>query len=77
MRSARGEAANSSSPVIGGDSSSPSAGSDKPYDDGRAARQEYERKAVESRAYWHGSAADFHRIKNGECTWSDSSRFGC
>jgi hypothetical protein len=77
MRSARGGSSSSSSPTIGGDSSSPSAGSDKPYDDGSAARQEYERRAVESRAYWGGSAADYHRIKNGECTSSDSSRFGC
>jgi hypothetical protein len=77
MRSARGGSSSSSSPTIGGDSSSPSAGSDKPHDDGSAARQEDERRAVESRAYWGGSAADYHRIKNGECTSSDSSRFGC
>jgi hypothetical protein len=76
LRSARGEAS-SSSPVIGGDSSSPSAGSDKPYDDGSAARQEQDRRNAEARAYWGGSAADYHRVKNGECTWSDSSRFGC
>ena len=77
MRSAQGEAASSSSPVIGGDSSSPSAGSDKPYDDGSAARQEQDRRDAEARAYWRGSAEDYHRIKNGECTSSDSSRFGC
>jgi hypothetical protein len=78
MRSAQGGASSGSSPTIGGDSSPPPSGSDKPYDDGSAARQESERKqAAEGRAYWGGSAADYNRVKNGECTWSDSSRFGC
>lgn len=77
MRNARGGSSSSSSPMIGGDGSSSSSGSDRPYDDGSAAREEYERRAVESRAYWGGSAEDYNRIKNGECTSSDSSRFGC
>lgn len=77
MRNARGGSSSDSSPMIGGDGSSSSSGSDRPYDDGSAAREEYERRAVESRAYWGGSAEDYNRIKNGECTSSDSSRFGC
>jgi hypothetical protein len=77
MRNARGGSSSSSSPMIGGDGSSSSSGSDRPYDDGSAAREEYERNAAEGRAYWGGSAEDYNRIKNGECTSSDSSRFGC
>ena len=77
VRAAQGGKSNGASPTIGGDSSYPGSGSDKPYDDGSAARQEYERRAVESRAYWNGSADDYNRIKNGQCTWSDSSRFAC
>lgn len=76
-RNARGGSSSGSSPMSGGDGSSSSSGSDRPYDDGSAAREEYERRAVESRAYWGGSAEDYNRIKNGECTSSDSSRFGC
>lgn len=48
-----------------------------PYDDGSKAREAYERNAAESRAYWGGSAEDYDRVKNGECTWGDSSRYGC
>ena len=71
-------ASGGSSPTIGGDSSPPPSGPDKPYDDGSAARQESQRKAdAESRAYWSPNPADYNRIKNGECTRSDSSRFGC
>jgi hypothetical protein len=77
MRAARGGASSGGSSTIGGDSSYPGSGSDKPYDDGSAARQEYERRAAESRAYWNGSADDYNRVKNGQCTWSDSSKFGC
>jgi hypothetical protein len=76
MRAARGNSSSGGSLDIGGDSS-PGSGSGKPYDDGSAARQAYERNAAESRAYWNGSASDYNRIKNGQCTWSDSSRFGC
>jgi hypothetical protein len=76
-RSARGGSPNSGSPVIGGDGSYQGTDSSKPYDDGSAARQENERRAAEGRAYWGGSAEDYNRIKNGQCTWSDSSRFGC
>lgn len=77
MRAAQGGRSSGGSPSIGGDSSYPGSGPDKPYDDGSAARQEYERRAAESRAYWSGSADDYNRVKNGQCTWSDSSRFGC
>ncbi len=78
MRSAQGGVSGGSSPTIGGDSSPPPSGPDKPYDDGSAARQESQRKAdAESRAYWSPNPADYNRIKNGECTWSDSSRLGC
>lgn len=75
MRSTRGGASSWS----GGDFSFPPTGSssDAPYDDGSKAREAYERNAAESRAYWGGSAEDYNRIKNGECTMSDSSRFGC
>lgn len=60
------------------DGSNPSdSGSDRPYDDGSAAREEHERNAAESRVYWGGSAEDYNRVKNGECTWSDSSNYGC
>jgi hypothetical protein len=76
LRAARGGSPNSDSPAIGGDGSyNPEPG--KPYDDGSAARREHERNAAESRAYWNGSASDYNRIKNGQCTWSDSSRFAC
>jgi hypothetical protein len=77
MRAAQGGASSGGSSGIGADSTIPGAGSDRPYDDGSAARQEYERRAAESRAYWNGSADDYNRVKNGQCTWSDSSRFGC
>ncbi len=50
---------------------------DAPYDDGSSARAEQERTAAEARAYWGGSAEDYNRIKNGECSSSDNSRFGC
>ncbi len=42
-----------------------------------AARAEYDQRAAESRAYWGGSAEDYNRIQNGECTSSDNARFGC
>ncbi len=78
MQSARGGSSSSHS-TIGGDSAfpNPGASSDPSYDDGSQAREEYERNAAESRAYWGGSAEDYNRVKNGECTMSDSSRFGC
>jgi len=78
MRGARG-GSSSSNPTIGGDSAFPSSSSssDTPYDDGSKAREEHERNAAEGRAYWGGSAEDYNRIKNGECTMSDASRFGC
>lgn len=44
---------------------------------GESVRVDYERNAAEGRAYWGGSAEDYNRIKNGECSWSDSSNFGC
>jgi hypothetical protein len=77
MRSGRRGASSNGSPTIGGDSGYPSSGSDRPYDDGSAARAKDEQRAAESRAYWGGSAEDYNRIKNGECTWSDSSKYGC
>ena len=77
MRSGRTGASSNGSPTIGGDSGYPSSGSDLPYDDGSAARAKDEQRAAESRAYWGGSAEDYNRIKNGECTWSDSSKYGC
>jgi len=75
MRSMRGGASSGS----GGDFSLPDTGSssETPYDDGSKAREAYERNAAESRAYWGGSAEDYSRIKNGECTSSDNARFGC
>jgi hypothetical protein len=78
LRYARG-GSSSSNPTIGGDSTfpGPSSGSDVPYDDGSKAREEYERNAAEGRAYWRGTAEDYNRIKNGECTMSDASKFGC
>jgi hypothetical protein len=76
MRSARG-GPSSGGFEIGGDSPSWSPGSDTPYDDGSKAREAYERNAAEGRAYWNGSAEDYNRIKNGECSSSDNARFGC
>jgi len=75
MRSARGGASSGS----GSDFLFPETGSssDSPYDDGAKDRAAYEQRAAESRAYWGGSAEDYNRVKNGQCTWSDSSRFGC
>jgi hypothetical protein len=78
MRNARGGSSSGSS-TIGGDSAfpSPSSGSDTPYDDGSKAREQHERDAAESRAYWSGDPELYNRVKNGECTWSDSSKVGC
>jgi len=78
LRYARG-GSSSGNPTIGGDSAfpGPSSGSDAPYDDGSKAREAHERDAAEGRAYWQGSAEDYNRIKNGECTMSDASKFGC
>lgn len=75
LRGARGGASSES----GGDFSFPNTGSssDAPYDDGSRAREAYEQTAAESRAYWGGSAEDYSRIENGECTSSDNTRFGC
>ncbi|MBX3329666.1 MAG: hypothetical protein KF722_04635 [Nitrospira sp.] len=75
MRSMRGGASSGSGSAFSIPDAGPS--SDAPYDDGSKAREAYERNAAESRAYWGGSAEDYNRIKNGECTWSDSSRYGC
>lgn len=75
LQSTRGGASSGSEgdfPFPNADSSS-----DVPYDDGSKDRAAYEQRAAESRAYWGGSAEDYNRIKNGECTMSDSSRFGC
>lgn len=57
--------------------SSWSAESGQPTDNGEGTRLEYERNAAEGRAYWGGSADDYNRIKNGECTWSASTNYGC
>jgi hypothetical protein len=78
MRGARG-GSSSRNPTIGGDSAFPSSSSssDAPYDDGSQARAEHERNAAESRAYWSGDPELYNRVKNGECTWSDSSKVGC
>jgi hypothetical protein len=78
LRNVRG-GGSSGNPMSGGDFAFPSGGSssDAPYDDGSKARAEHEQRAAESRAYWGGSAEDYNRVKNGQCTWSDSSRYGC
>lgn len=78
MRSARG-GSSSNNLTIGGDSAfpSPSSSPDAPYDDGSKARAEHERNAAEGRAYWSGDPELYNRVKNGECTWSDSSKIGC
>lgn len=73
----RGSRGHGPAGTFGGDSSPGGGGSDAPYDDGSQARAEYERNAAEARAYWQYDAADYSRIKNGECTWSDSSNIGC
>lgn len=39
--------------------------------------EDYRREVTESAAYWGGNPDDYSRIKNGECSWSDSSRYGC
>ncbi len=52
-------------------------GSSPPYDDGSAGRAAYQQRAAEGRAYWSGDPELYNRVKNGECTWSDSSRIGC
>jgi len=59
------------------DFGTPGTDSSTPYDDGSAEREAYEQRAAESRAYWGGSAEDYNRIKNGECSSSDNARFGC
>lgn len=61
----------SSFTTIGGDSSSSEPYVD-PYDP-----EAYQKSVAEAAAYWGGSAEDYNRIKNGECTWSDSSSYGC
>jgi hypothetical protein len=59
----------------GSDSGSSDSGA--PYDDGSAAREQHERNAAEARAYWSEDPGAYDRVKNGECSWSDSSRYGC
>jgi hypothetical protein len=39
--------------------------------------EDYRREVTESAAYWGGNPGDYARIKNGECSWSDNSRYGC
>jgi hypothetical protein len=55
----------------GGSSSSEGGGQDT-YTD-----EDYRREVAEDAAYWNGSSEDYNRIKNGECTWSDNSNYGC
>lgn len=37
----------------------------------------YNKKVAEENAYWSGDSQAYDRIKNGNCTSSDSTRFGC
>lgn len=60
---------------FGGDGAG--SGSGAPYDDGSAERERYERDAAEARAYWSEDPGAYNRVKSGECTWSDSSNYGC
>ena len=78
MRSMRGGSSSGGS-AIGGDSAfpGPSSSSDAPYDDGSKAREASEQDAAAGRASWSGNPEAANRIKNGECTWTDSSRYGC
>jgi hypothetical protein len=72
MRSSRGPSSSSSDfeiPGSGGDSSTPYV---DPYDP-----EAYQKSVAEAAAYWGGNPDDYNRIKNGECSWSASSNYGC
>ena len=75
LRATQRRSSGSGFPMPGGGGNPGSA--DQPYDDGSAARQEYERNAAESRAYWELSTEDYNRVKGGDCSWSDSSNGHC
>lgn len=75
FRSARTHRSSSSTSSSGWSPSSSSDSSDS--DDGDYSAEDYQRDVAEDRAYWGGSADDYNRIKNGVCTWSDSSNYGC
>ncbi len=67
-------------PSSGGDSTFGAYGSSDSGNNAEAeaaAQAEYQQRAAEGRAYWSGSAEDYNRIQNGECTSSDNARFGC
>ncbi len=38
---------------------------------------DYRREVAEDAAYWNGPPGAYERIKNGECSWSDNSNYGC
>gem|GEM_PF-1379597 len=65
----------------GGGYSPPTAGSSSSSESGGGYQgmtsEEYQQSVAESNAYWGGSSDDYNRVKNGECTWSDSSNYGC
>ena len=60
---------------FGGDSGSADSGA--PYDDGSAAREQNGRDTAEARACCSEDPGAYDRVKSGECTSSDSSRYGC
>lgn len=76
LRAGRGNAGGSGGYPIGGEGGSPSS-SDQPYDDGSAARADYERNAAEARAYWQLTTEEFNRIQGGDCTMTDSANGHC
>lgn len=75
LRAGRGSSAGGGDIPIGSDGGSSS--SAQPYDDGSAARAEYERNAAEARAYWQLSTEDYNRIKGGDCNMTDSANGHC
>ncbi len=44
---------------------------------GGMSNAEWQQSSAESNAYWSGNSAAYDRVKNGQCTWSDSSNYGC
>lgn len=77
FQSARGGSSrDDGSPFGRGSSSSSSSTSSEPHDE-NAWKKDYQRSVAEDRAYWGGNSNDYNRIKNGECSWSDSSNYGC
>ena len=75
MLRGRGHGGHGGSPMFDGGSSSGSGPEGGGYEG--MTPEEYQQSVAEDNAYWNGSSEDYERVKSGECTWSDSSNYGC